>query len=202
MNHLGGHLAGELLKAFLGKARFEQFGAWYLICFGVVVLVLLPIRLWRVKRQTHRPWLWVLVSLLPGVALVALGGVVMANKGVSATDAIQDAGGDMTRDETMPGKPVVRVDFERGFRRWYDLASLRPHLEGLPQLRHLRIASWARVSGADLVHLEGLTQVKTIELYGPISKSAIERLRKKLPDAHIVTDQDALDFFPTPGPRR
>jgi len=180
----------EFLHQLFGKAAVDQFAACFFICAGILLPVFLPMRFRKVKKPGARLWPVVVVSLVLGEALVALGGLVLSSKEKLAINAIEDAGGTITRDETMPGKPVVRVDFEWRFRRGYDLGSLRPHLERLPQLRHLRITSRAMVLDTDLIHLEGLQQVKTIELYrageSQISNSAIERLQKKLPDAHIV----------------
>jgi hypothetical protein len=106
---------------------------------------------------------------------------------------ITQAGGHVQVDENAPGRPVVRVDLEGLKRTGFvithlgddGLASLRPHLESLPRLRYLRITSMARISDAGLRHLEGLTQLETLELYGFITEAGVERLRKKLPNVRI-----------------
>ncbi len=110
-----------------------------------------------------------------------------------AVTEITQAGGSVQVDEKAPGKPVVRVDFDGLKRTGFafshlgddGLARVRPHLESLPRLRYLRITSIARISDAGLRHLEGLTQLETLELYGYLTESGVERLRKKLPNVHI-----------------
>jgi hypothetical protein len=194
----GGYFVLKLLEAIFGNATVDQFGALCLIGWGIFLVVRVLLRYGSGKLPGSHPRLWVLFCLLLGVALVALGGVVMASNKQLAIAAIQDAGGEITRDETMPDRPVVRVDFDRPFRRGATLAGLRPHLESLPQLRYLRITSLAMISDADLVHLEGLTQLKTLELYGALSRSGIERLQKKLPNTQIT--HDLLDLVPPARP--
>jgi hypothetical protein len=187
MGHGGERVIHEVLKQLVGEARVDQFFAWCFIVGGILLPVLLPIRISRGKRPDR--WLWpgVPISLVLGGALVALGGVVLSDKEKLAVAAIRDAGGDLIKDENAPGKPVVRVDFEWGFRRGYNLATLRPHLERLPQLRYLRITSWAKLSDADLVDLEGLKQLNTIELgANPVSLAGVKRLRQKLTNTRIV----------------
>jgi hypothetical protein len=113
---------------------------------------------------------------------------------------IKQAGGRVEFDEGAPGKPVVRVDLEgvkkTGFMTFAPLgddglAQLRPHLESLPRLRYVRITSTAMISDAGLKHLEGLTQLETMELYANwlsgsrITESGVERLRKQLPTVRI-----------------
>jgi hypothetical protein len=188
-NPSGGYILNELLRHLLGEARYREFGAWFFILAGSLMPVLLPMRISsisKVKGTKFRLWPGVIVGLVSGAALVALGAVMLPSKNELAIPAIQDAGGAITRDEKLPGKPVVRVDFEMGFKKGYNLASLRPHLESLPELRSLRISSWAQISDADLIYLEALTQLETMELYGSsITEAGIERLRKKLPNVRI-----------------
>ncbi len=113
---------------------------------------------------------------------------------------IKEAGGRIEVDESAPDKPVVRVDFD-GFKKTGlttfaplgddGLAHLRPYLESLPRLRSVRIPSMAMISDAGLKHLEGLTQLETLELYGnwlggsTITESGVDQLRKKLPKVKI-----------------
>jgi hypothetical protein len=118
-----------------------------------------------------------------------------------AVAAIKQAGGELEVDENAPDKPVVRVNFEglkrTGFSTFTPLgddglAELRPHLENLPRLRYLRFPSMAMISDAGLMHLEGLTQLETIELYGnwlsgsKVTESGVDRLRTKLPNVRIT----------------
>jgi len=108
---------------------------------------------------------------------------------------ITKAGGRVQVDESAPDKPVVRVDFEEPRKTGLmsfgplgndGLAHVRPYLEGLPRLHTLRISSWAGISDPGLVQLEGLTQLKTIELYGNrITESGVSGLRKKLSNIQI-----------------
>jgi hypothetical protein len=201
-SHGGEHMLVELIQQLFGKARVDQISAWFFIFAGILMPVFVPIRVRKVMKPGRRLWPVVVVSLVFGVALVALGFVLLSSKDKLANYAIEDAGGTIVRDDKVPGRPVIRVDFEWPLRRGYDLASLRPHLENLPELRHLRITRRVGLSGADLVHLQGLKQVKSIELYAEfrqISKSAVERLQRKLPDARIVyTDPEGS--FPAAGP--
>jgi len=120
-----------------------------------------------------------------------------------AIHEIAEAGGSVQVDESAPDKPVVRVDCEglkkTGFATFAPLgddglAQVRPYLEGLPRLRYLRISSWAYISDAGLAHLEGLSQLETIELYGDrITESGVNRLRQKLPNARITRGHGLLN---------
>jgi hypothetical protein len=109
-----------------------------------------------------------------------------------AVHEIKRAGGCVEVDENASGKPVVRVDFEGPGLGDDGLARMRPHLESLSRLRYLRITSMAMISDAGLHHLEGLTNLETMELYGNwltggrITESGVDRLRKKLPDVRIT----------------
>jgi hypothetical protein len=102
-----------------------------------------------------------------------------------AVQEISEAGGRVEVDENKQDRPPVRVEFE-GPLGDDGLARVRPHLESLPRLRHLRITSMAMISDAGLKSLEKLTQLETIELYGgAITESGINALRKKLPSVQI-----------------
>jgi hypothetical protein len=117
-----------------------------------------------------------------------------------AVDELKKAGAEVYFDEKVASKPVVRVDFEKLARTGLlshnalgddGLERVRPRLEALPELRHLRIGGSAGISDAGLRHLEGLTQLKTLELYGGgfkgsrITAEGVDRLRKALPGVHI-----------------
>jgi hypothetical protein len=112
-----------------------------------------------------------------------------------ALQEIKEAGGTVQVDDKAADRPVVRVDFDglrkTGFMKFGPLGNdgldhVRPSLEGLPHLRHLRITSMAMISDAGLVQLEGLTQLETLELHGgQITEAGLDRLRKKLPQVKI-----------------
>src|SRR5262249_26583092 len=126
-------------------------------------------------------------------------------------------GSTITVDETSPDKPIVRIDFDRpkrsgphdfGYLGEEDWARLRPHLESLPELRHLRICGIPGITQPSLQHLEGLTQLEVLEIYAtwipperspdpgkPVTEAAVEELKKKLPNTKIVF------FDPLPGLR-
>jgi hypothetical protein len=113
---------------------------------------------------------------------------------------ITQVGGHVQIDNTSLEKPVVRIDFEGPLLGNDGLARVRPYFESLPRLRHMRITSMAMISDADLVHLEGLTQLDTLELYGVgITESGVDRLRKKLPNVQIRYSGSSL-FLPKDHP--
>src|SRR5262249_23951953 len=78
-----------------------------------------------------------------------------------AIDAVVQLGGKITVDEDAPGKPVVGVSLKRCRITAADLACL----EELPKLRELDL-TLTDVTDAGLEHLNGLTNLQTLDLYG------------------------------------
>jgi hypothetical protein len=141
------------------------------------------------------------MSVAAGMLTVALGVKLLFFPGCGksgqdlALQEIAKAGGSVQVDESAPDRPVVSVDFDGLSQTGLmtsaplgddGLAHVQPYLAGLPRLRRLRIASLAMISDAGLRHLEGLTQLETLELYGDrITAAGVERLRKQLPNVQI-----------------
>jgi hypothetical protein len=214
-----GILLERILEGLFGKSVGHGFVAWLLICAGTLGILRIAVGIiseWRGFSKEKMPGYWRLSSsgkllgspvaelwlvfalcLMVSVGFVIGGLLMMPSKNQAYLDfavgTIKIAGGEITRDKNLPGNPVVRVDFERPVRLG-TLATVVPYLESLPQLRYLRISSWAKISDTDLRHLEGLTQLETIDLYGRgITKSGLERLREKLPHVRIHWNYDLAE---------
>src|SRR5262245_43665663 len=85
--------------------------------------------------------------------------------------ALRGVGGEVVRDESLPGKPIVEVELTNPyapFPPWAVLAyyvsdeHLAP-LAGLTSLRRLAIRS-DRITDAGLVHLSGLASLEDLDL--------------------------------------
>jgi hypothetical protein len=189
------------LEDLLGKSQLFAL----CLCLGSIAAVGGLIRVWWLRRQRMPITngtantcvigvLWAILGLL-GLLLSLLPETDTAKEN-KAIDAIKQAGGTITLDKNLPDNPVVRVDLDSFSRRPSSLESLRPHLENLPQLRYLRITGSSGMLRSDaLRHLEGLTQLETIDLESgwkplgggePLDKESIARLHQKLPNVKIL----------------
>jgi hypothetical protein len=116
-----------------------------------------------------------------------------------ASAEIKRLKGQITVDEKAPGRPIVKVSFRESYvsvlplRRLNDadLASLKPHLEALSELRELDLCH-AEISDRGLSELRGLTQLKTLILGSQsfdtrarLTGDAVSELRKALPNTEI-----------------
>ena len=120
----------------------------------------------------------------------------------SLDQQIESFKGQITRDENAPGKPITGISFHRrefdfsfsshssrGFCDG-DLATLRPSLEGLSELRDLDLAG-TEITDQGLRHLKSLTQLKTLRvgssrsIASALTKDAVLELQKDLPDTAI-----------------
>ncbi len=118
-----------------------------------------------------------------------------------AVAAIQSLQGEITRDETKPGKPVVKVSFRDSmFRRDSlfgrrglddaDLPGLEPDLQALTELRDLDLVR-ANITDKGLPYLKSLTHLKTLQLgsrwsFGSnLTRRAVDELRQALPQTEI-----------------
>jgi hypothetical protein len=139
------------------------------------------------------------VALSSGLAALFFPGCYKSGRELAVYE-IERAGGRVEVDQGAPGKPIVRIDFERskrigvttfGSMQDEDWARLRPHLEALPRLRYIRITSMSSISDTGLTSLEGLKQLESLELYPnwtdgrAVTEAGVQRLRAKLPDVHI-----------------
>jgi hypothetical protein len=112
--------------------------------------------------------------------------------------SIGDAGGSVQVDETAPGKPIVAVDFDF-LPDDAKLLAVKPTLESLPQLRRIKISKFSNVTDAGLLHLKGLTQLDSIDLYClGVTTAGVEDLRKALPDVKVNDYRRPLFVAPTP----
>jgi hypothetical protein len=110
-----------------------------------------------------------------------------------AVRAIKSAGGSVLRDGTGPDAPVVQVDLDSLTEGLSprplgddDLARLRPQLEALPELRHVRIGSMTAVTDAGLGQLQGLPRLKELELYfRGVTPEGLEDFRRARPDVTV-----------------
>jgi hypothetical protein len=125
-----------------------------------------------------------------------------------ASAEIKRLKGEVTVDEKAPGRPIVKVSFREYLvslsppRRLTDsdLASLKPHLEALPQLRELDLCR-TDITDRGLSELRGLTQLKTLilgsDLYPtPLTEDGVSEIRKALPNTEICfykSDVHAID---------
>jgi hypothetical protein len=163
---------------------------WFLVALGLLLAAVSTslFLLFRRERQPgERPGLGLIIYWGIGGILVVAGlwRLSKAEPQDRAVAAIKRFHGEVMVDEKAATKPVVRVDFDRPI---YDdgLGQLTPHLRALPQLRHLRITSMALITDAGLKHLEGLTQLETIEVYGfKITAAAVEDLKRRLPNVKV-----------------
>lgn len=102
----------------------------------------------------------------------------------SAVAAIEDLGGEVTFDETVPGKPAIGVTLgwskpvtDASLEHFKELTSLRRlsfrgpvvtdtellHLKGIKNLQHLSLYE-TKVTDAGLVHLKGMKNLQTLDL--------------------------------------
>jgi internalin A len=102
-------------------------------------------------------------KLLRGLAVVL---VLSAPENVradeeSAVEAIEKLGGEVTRDDKTPGKPVIKVDL---YNKPLTDAGLKV-LKEFKQVQSLRL-SLTKVTDAGMMELKDLKQLKELNLYG------------------------------------
>jgi hypothetical protein len=164
-----------LFEAVFGEDSGWTVFAWLLIIAGALLTgcaawVALPA--WRETARREPRWP-ALAFLGVAVALAATGLWLLLKPDQRsgqerAVAAIKRLQGEVTRDDQVPGQPVVKVSFRESqapLRGLTDtgLASLRPHLEALSQLRELDLCR-TDITDKGLSELRGLTQLKTLIL--------------------------------------
>src|SRR2546421_3958738 len=90
--------------------------------------------------------------------LACLSGAARADE-ASAVKAVENLGGKVTRDDKLPGKPVIGVNF--GHPKVTD-ADLK-ELKNLKQLTSLNLG-WAKVTDVGLKELKDLKQLTSLSL--------------------------------------
>jgi hypothetical protein len=180
---MGGFIARLLIALNLPDAVVN----WFFIGLGLLLGSLWTAFYLKVRGDSERVkyhWLGFVLGWLICAIPAALGlwGQCTANPELAA---IRRFGGKVTVDENAPTRPVVCVDFDN-FISDIGWRELGPHLQALPHLRHLRITSIASITDDGLKHLEGLTQLETLEVYSfHISAAGVDELKTKLPKVKI-----------------
>ena len=113
------------------------------------------------------------------VTLVALGlSLASILSGCSREPAtpiseIKKLGGNVTLDEKSPDEPVIAVDLQD--RQVTDAGLV--HLEGMTRLKRLNLYG-TKITDSGLAHLEGLTQLQTLDLaYTTITDAGLVHLK-------------------------
>ena len=95
--------------------------------------------------------------------LACLSGAARADE-ASAVKAVENLGGKVTRDDELPGKPVIGVNLGALVMGKVTDAGLK-ELKALKQLTTLNLYG-AAVTGAGLKELKDLKQLTSLDLYG------------------------------------
>ena len=112
--------------------------------------------------------------------LACLSGAARADE-ASAVKAVEKLGGTVTRDDKLPGKPVIGVNLAG---TQVTDASLK-ELKDLKQLTTLNLA-FAQVTDADLKELKDLKQLTSLNLiHVKVTDDGVAALRKALPGCKI-----------------
>ena len=143
--------------------------------------------------------------LLGAVKLLAcLSGAARADE-ASAVKAVENLGGKVTRDDKLPGKPVIGVHLhEIGVTdaalkeladlkqlTWLSLTVTRVTDEGLKELKHLKQLtalglSHTKVTDAGLKELKDLKQLTSLDLSASaVTADGVADLQKALPGCKI-----------------
>ena len=116
---------------------------------------------------------------------VLLGLLVLAVAGradeAAAVKAIQKLGGKVTRDDKLPGKPVVAVDLRSTLTTDADLNVLK-------ECKHLQVLDLGvtQVTDAGLKELKKLRQLQELDLSGTkVTGAGVADLQKALPKCRI-----------------
>jgi len=127
------------------------------------------------------------MKLLAYVCVVALlilsSGAARADE-ASAVKAVEKLGGKVTRDDKLPGKPVIEVNL--AFAHVTD-ASLK-ELKGLKDLKQLTSLALynSQVTDAGLKELKDLKQLTTLHLGGArVTDAGVKELQAALPHCKI-----------------
>jgi internalin A len=137
--------------------------------------------------------------------LACLSGAARADE-ASAVKAVQKLGGTVTRDDKLPGKPVIGVHFnfkpvtDVGWKELADLKQLTTlnltatavtgaglkELKDLKQLTSLYLYD-TKVTDAGLKELKDLKQLTTVELtFTQVTDAGVADLQKALPGCKIT----------------
>ena len=112
--------------------------------------------------------------------LACLSGAARADE-ASAVKAIEKLGGKVTRDDKLPGKPLIAVDLART--KVTD-AGLK-ELKDFKQLTSLDV-SFTRVTATGLKELKDLKQLTSLNLNNTkVTDDGVADLQKALPDCKI-----------------
>ena len=113
--------------------------------------------------------------------LACLSGAARADE-ASAVKAVEKLGGKVTRDDKLPGKPVIGVSFN--FKPVTD-AGLK-ELKDLKQLTSLNLDN-TKVTDAGLKELKDLKQLTSLNLYATkVTDDGVADLQKALPGCKIT----------------
>ena len=114
--------------------------------------------------------------------LACLSGAARADE-ASAVKAVEKLGGRVARDDKLPGKPVVGVDFTRV---QVTDAGLK-ELADLKQLTWLRLTDASDVTDAGLKELKDLKQLTSLDLSGTkVTADGVADLQKARPGCKIT----------------
>ena len=118
-----------------------------------------------------------------GLLLACLSGAARADE-ASAVKAVEKLGGKVTRDDKLPGNPVIGVNLGGLFPGKVTDADLK-ELKHLKQLTTLSLAG-AQVTDAGLKELKDLKQLTWLTLIGvKVTDDGVADLQKALPGCKI-----------------
>jgi Leucine-rich repeat (LRR) protein len=93
----------------------------------------------------------------------------------AAVAAIKNLGGKVTFDDMLPGKPIVGVALFNAKVIDADLV----HLDGMTSLRTLNLSGTTQVTNAGLIHLKGLTSLQSLYLGATkVTDAGLEHLKR------------------------
>ena len=121
--------------------------------------------------------------------LACLSGAVRADE-ASAVKAVEKLGGKVTRDDKLPGKPVIAVNFNLNP---VTDAALK-ELADLKQLTTLDL-SLTQVTDAGLKELKDLKQLTSLYLYGTVTGAGLKELKdlKQLTTLNLAETKVTVD---------
>jgi hypothetical protein len=174
------HFIILIIEGVFGKDAIWALLPWLAILFGTCFAGFMTRELaleWRDAAPKRFPWTSLCVNLAIWGVLAAIVAWMLFGPDLRSLDQqIESFKGQITRDENAPGKPITGISFHRrefdfsfsshssrGFCDG-DLATLRPSLEGLSELRDLDLAG-TEITDQGLRHLKSLTQLKTLRAW-------------------------------------
>jgi hypothetical protein len=231
---LGGFVGEGAVQA-AWPVQVVWYGWIFIIVMGCWSVWLLASRFLQVRRRARSntpadlrgpppSWRGEFLGPTLGLGLLCVFAGILVFEESSLTDqeraarAIEELGGEVE----WQGNSIIKVDFSRPWlltlgkvtmrdmterRRLTDnaLASLRPHLEALTELRELDLVG-TRVTYKGLVHLQGLKHLKHLRLGSPsiwlpgsggrLIPDDTEDLRRALPNTKIDWPTDYPSDYP------